>query len=153
VAIAPVAVAPEVVAAPVAQPVAAPVTAVEPRAKPTRPPKAGKPIKQAIAAAATRPEPAPTPEPARAPPEVLIVKAPTAEPAKPESGTVDFRVRPYASVFINGMFYGITPFPVVKLNVGVHTVKLVNKDLGKEVTLQYEVKPGDNTLKYNLDPG
>ena len=66
-------------------------------------------------------------------------------------GLVDFRVRPYASGLVNGTFYGVTPFAKVKLNVGTHTVKLVNKDIGKEITLSYEVKAGENTLKYNLE--
>jgi serine/threonine-protein kinase len=80
-----------------------------------------------------------------------VKPAPPPEPARVEMGLVDFRVRPYASVFVGDTFYGVTPFAKVKLNVGVHKVKLVNKDIGKEVTLTYEVKPGENTLKYNLE--
>ena len=43
-------------------------------------------------------------------------------PPAPQVGLVDFRVRPYASVFVNGTFYGVTPFEKVKLTVGTHTV-------------------------------
>ena len=45
----------------------------------------------------------------------------------------------------------MTPFPKVKLSIGVHSVKLVNKDIGKEITLKYEVAAGENSLKYNLE--
>ena len=93
---------------------------------------------------------APPPAPQKPEPEPVVAKA-APGPARIETALVDFRIRPYASVFVNGTFYGVTPFAKVKLNVGTHSVRLVNKDIGKEITLSYEVKPGENKLIYNLE--
>jgi eukaryotic-like serine/threonine-protein kinase len=77
---------------------------------------------------------------------------PTAAAPDATTGEVEFRVRPYASVFVNGKPYGDTPFngPLV-LPVGKITVKLVNKELNKDVTLPFEVKPGKNAVRYNFE--
>lgn len=65
-------------------------------------------------------------------------------------GTLEFRVRPYASVFLDGKPLGQTPFPAVQAYEGRHRIKLVNKDLDKEHELEFLVKPGTNTVKYSF---
>jgi len=68
-----------------------------------------------------------------------------------ESASLEFRVRPYATVFLDGKLLGQTPFPPVHVYEGKHSVRLVNADLNKEVAVDYLVKPGHaNIFKYNL---
>ncbi|WNG50066.1 protein kinase [Archangium minus] len=75
-------------------------------------------------------------------------------PAPPKvvaKGTIEFRIRPYATVFIDGRKLGDTPIPATELPVGRYTVKLVNPDIKKTVTQIVEVKAGQPTLiKLNL---
>ncbi|WP_225413453.1 protein kinase domain-containing protein [Stigmatella hybrida] len=68
-----------------------------------------------------------------------------------QKGTIEFRVRPYATVFIDGKKVGDTPMPAVELPAGTHVVKLTNPDLAKTVTRTVNVKPLEPTiLKVNL---
>jgi serine/threonine-protein kinase len=68
-----------------------------------------------------------------------------------QKGTLEFRIRPYATVLLNGKSLGQTPLPPVAVSAGFHTVRLINRDLGKDVTLTVEVKAGQPTVfKYNL---
>ena len=68
-----------------------------------------------------------------------------------ESASLEFRVRPYATVFLDGKLLGQTPFPPVHVYEGKHSVRLVNADLNKEIAVDYLVKPGHaNIFKYNL---
>ncbi|MHB8878940.1 MAG: PEGA domain-containing protein, partial [Myxococcaceae bacterium] len=64
-------------------------------------------------------------------------------------GTLEFRVRPFATVFLDGKPLGQTPLPAQQVYEGRHSVRLVNKDLGKEVSSEYVVKAGQaNIFKY-----
>jgi len=66
-------------------------------------------------------------------------------------GKVEFRVRPWATVFLDGKPLGQTPFDPVEAWEGKHSVKLVNKDLKKEVTVELTVVAGKpNVFKYVL---
>ncbi|RYZ37169.1 MAG: serine/threonine protein kinase [Myxococcaceae bacterium] len=66
-------------------------------------------------------------------------------------GRVEFRIRPYATVFLDGKNLGQTPFGAVETTVGSHQIRLVNGDLKKDVTRTFEVKAGqDNVFKLNL---
>jgi eukaryotic-like serine/threonine-protein kinase len=66
-------------------------------------------------------------------------------------GTLEIRVRPFATVFLNGKELGDTPMSPIELPPGIYTVKLVNKRIPKTVTRSVEVKPGQpNTLGVNL---
>jgi serine/threonine-protein kinase len=66
-------------------------------------------------------------------------------------GRIDFQVQPYATVFLDGKLLGQTPFPPVQVYEGKHSVRLVNADLKKEVTVEYVVKPGEeNIFQYTL---
>jgi len=65
---------------------------------------------------------------------------------------VDFRVRPFGSVSVDGKALGDTPFPPVKLAPGQHRVQVVNCDLNKTVTRTFEVKVGaQNVFRLNLE--
>jgi len=67
-------------------------------------------------------------------------------------GTLEFRIRPYAVVSLDGKVLGQTPLDAVEVSVGRHTVRLVNKELGKDVTRTVEVKAGPpNVFKMNLE--
>jgi serine/threonine-protein kinase len=102
---------------------------------PVKPPKPPKPVRKPVKKP-LRPEPPPEKTPAV---------------ADAQTGTVEFRVRPYASVFVNGKPYGDTPIGELVLPVGKIQVKLVNKELNKDVSLPFEVKPGKNTFRHNLE--
>jgi serine/threonine-protein kinase len=66
------------------------------------------------------------------------------------TGRLELRIRPYATVSIDGREVGDTPLPVQTLPVGRHKVRLVNPGLEKDVVLEVVVKPGDNLLKHNF---
>ena len=115
----------------------------------------------------------PTPAPAQ-PPAVAEPTAPTpsrpkptaaAKPVRPQTpapkptvtqvvgkGTLVFRVRPYATVLVNGKSLGQTPFAPVELPAGTYTVQFINEDLKKNLIQRHELKPGENkTIKLNLE--
>ena len=64
---------------------------------------------------------------------------------------VEFRIRPYATVVVDGRYLGDTPFKPVSLPLGTVQVTLVNKDLNKELRMPFEVKAGSNVFKFNLE--
>jgi len=66
-------------------------------------------------------------------------------------GSLELRIFPYATVFVDGRRLGETPMGPALLPAGHHTVKLVNATLSKVVTRTIEVKPEQSTvLKVNL---
>jgi eukaryotic-like serine/threonine-protein kinase len=68
-----------------------------------------------------------------------------------EKASLEFRIRPYATVVLDGRTLGQTPLAPAEVEVGTHTLKLINKDLGKELSRTIEVKAGQpNVFKYNL---
>ncbi len=89
----------------------------------------------------------PRPKPPRAAPRIRP-PPPVAASAKAE---VTFRVRPFGSVWVDGAHVGDTPFPPISLPLGVHSIRVVNKDIGKEVTRQFEVKAGENVFRHSFD--
>ena len=69
-----------------------------------------------------------------------------------EEGVIEFRIRPYAMVWLDGKQLGVTPFPAVPAYEGHHAVHLVNRKINKNVILDFEVKAGQpNIFKYNLN--
>jgi serine/threonine-protein kinase len=67
---------------------------------------------------------------------------------------VDFRVTPWATVFVDGRKLGDTPFDgPISLYEGKHKIRLVNPDLGVNRTVDFEVGAGPNVLKARLDDG
>ena len=110
------------------------------------------------------------PEEARAAPAVVKPKSPAPPPVRDAGaprvfesaparkasvvakGRLEFRIRPYAVVSLDGKVLGQTPFAAVEVSEGRHTVRLVNKDLGKDVTRTIDVKAGQsNVFKLNLE--
>jgi serine/threonine protein kinase len=65
-------------------------------------------------------------------------------------GRLELRVRPYATVAIDGREIGDTPLPPQVLTVGKHRVRLVNKAFAKDVELEISIRPGQNVLKHNF---
>lgn len=96
-----------------------------------------KPPEAAIATAPLPPQPLPKEVAEPIAPEVdAPVKSP---PPASEGVRVEFRIRPYAQVFVDGRLLGQTPFPPVRLTAGAHRMQLVNKSLGKDVSLRVMV--------------
>ncbi len=93
------------------------------------------------------------------PPAVVDAGTPVAEldagvaapvVAMVKTGRLELRVRPYATVSIDGKPEGDTPLPPLTLSVGKHKVHLVNSELDKSVVLDVTVHTGENVLKYNF---
>ncbi|MFN0064372.1 MAG: serine/threonine protein kinase [Myxococcaceae bacterium] len=95
--------------------------------------------------------------PALPSPEILtpplpppVLHGPEAKPTPPRV-SVEFRIRPYAEVTVDGKLLGQTPFGPVRLSPGTHRVGLVNRAMKKSITLQIQVpKQKDFILRYNL---
>ncbi|WP_164010162.1 serine/threonine protein kinase [Pyxidicoccus trucidator] len=70
---------------------------------------------------------------------------------KGDLGTLEFRIRPYAIVYLDGKKVGETPFAPIDVPEGIYAVTAVNPKLGKKVTRSIEVKAGEaNVFKLNL---
>ncbi|HZI12312.1 MAG TPA: serine/threonine-protein kinase [Myxococcus sp.] len=66
-------------------------------------------------------------------------------------GSVEFRIRPYAVVYLDGKKVGETPFAAIDVPAGTYTVTAVNRTLNKKVSRSFEVKAGEaNVFKLNL---
>ena len=64
---------------------------------------------------------------------------------------VEFRVFPYATVFLDGRKLGDTPLQPLKVSEGRHVVRLVNAEEHKAVSVSYVVKAGQrNVFRYEL---
>jgi serine/threonine-protein kinase len=140
----------------------------EPTPEPTPPPQIAE--APTPGPSPTPPTPQPSPEP-ETPPKVAELDPRPTSPRTPKTpkqpsvtqktpktpvvvgkGTFSFRVRPYATVIINGKNLGQTPFDPVEFPAGKYTVRFVNDDLKKNVTQVHELKPGENkVVKLNLE--
>lgn len=69
----------------------------------------------------------------------------TGPPAK-QSGYLRLRVHPWAEVFVDGKRRGVTPLPLIELSPGVHSVILVNADLGVREAHQVRIGAGREAL-------
>jgi eukaryotic-like serine/threonine-protein kinase len=70
---------------------------------------------------------------------------------KPKTGTLEFRIRPYATVYLDGKPLGQTPLRSVSVPAGKHHIRMVNEKLAKDVKVEFVVKANDeNVFKYNL---
>jgi serine/threonine protein kinase len=100
--------------------------------------------------ASTQPPSVPNRQPGKTSVRPASTKSPIPKPAG--KGTLAFRVRPFATVFINGKNQGQTPFDPVELPAGTYSVRFVNDDLKKNVTQTVELKAGENkVIKLNLE--
>jgi serine/threonine-protein kinase len=61
------------------------------------------------------------------------------------AGTLAFRIRPWAEIFVDGKSLGVSPLAPVDLPAGRHHVLLRNTDLGKERSLTANVTRGETT--------
>ena len=122
-------------------------------------PEPVKPEPEPVAVAPTpKPEPVPVAEPVKLKvprskprPVIAAVVAPVAAPVGAVKAAVEFRVRPFGAVWVDGAYLGETPFAPSPLTIGAHSVRVVNKDLGKEVTRKFEVKDGSNVFRHNFE--
>ncbi|EPX59948.1 serine/threonine protein kinase Pkn6 [Cystobacter fuscus DSM 2262] len=117
---------------------------------------------------ATRPEEEAkpvSPEPTPATPEPVAEKTVPA-PAKPATqdpkraapraksaakGILEFRIRPYAIVYVDGKKVGETPLAPLELPAGRHSVRLVNEESGEKKFDNVEIEPNKPyLLKFNF---
>ena len=87
--------------------------------------------------------PAPVQAPAPASETVPPVAAPHKTVARPK---LTIRIRPYATVFLDGVALGQTPLAPVPVSLGEHTVRLINRDLGKDISRSITVKAGQPAI-------
>src|SRR5438445_799742 len=136
---------------PVAAPVAAPLPATAPPAAPTPAP----PPPVAPPAAPTPETPTPAPESRHA--VVAKPKRSVPPPAPPPpvlaQGELVLLIRPWAKVEVDGHDVGVTPLSgPLMLAAGEHTVRLVNADLGKDITRTVRITASSKeVLKEILD--
>ncbi|MFH1810336.1 MAG: serine/threonine-protein kinase [Pseudomonadota bacterium] len=75
----------------------------------------------------------------------LSVKMPTRSTTPPPpkgKGTLKVVIPgSWADVYVNGKLIGTTPFKPIKLPAGSYKVRLVNKDLGKDLTVPVKIDP------------
>ena len=121
---------------------------------PSEPPRVAEPPKQ------TAPEPRPRmrrvaakqPDP-QAPPVVIVKEEPKPAPTVVAKGELVLLIRPWAKVEVDGQEFGVTPLSEpIQLAAGDHQVRLINPDLGKDVTRTVHIKPSEtNTVRVLLD--
>lgn len=70
----------------------------------------------------------------------------TTQTAPEAPGHLRLRIHPWAEVFIDGRRHGVTPLPVVALSPGVHSVILVNPELGVRRAHQVRIEAGREAL-------
>jgi serine/threonine-protein kinase len=110
-------------------------------------------------APASQPESVAAAEPQPDPPASALASGDSTSrpgPSRPSTeraqGTIEFRVRPWAQVFLDGALLGPTPLAPVTASPGKHAVVLVNEKLDVRKTYIVQVRPGRATaLKVYLD--
>ncbi len=132
--------APAVVEPPPVAPL--PVQPAPVAAAPEAPPSEAPP--QEVPAAPSAPAPVAQAEPPAAP------AAPVVRRKESQKGRLEFRIRPYATVLLDGTALGQTPLAPVSVSAGSHTLRFINRELGKDVTRTVEVKAGKPTI-FKLD--
>jgi serine/threonine protein kinase len=138
-------------------PIAAPVAVTPPPATPPAAPTPAAPPAAAPAATPTPAPPPPAPTPARESRQVVVVKprhsVPPPAPPLALRGELVLLIRPWAKVEVDGQDVGVTPLnEPLMLAEGEHTVRLVNTDLGKDITRTVRITAsGREVLKEILD--
>jgi serine/threonine-protein kinase len=105
--------------------------------------------------AVEKPEPPPEPTPVKKSSRPKASQMASADlsptPRALETAMLEFRIRPYATVVLDGKQLGQTPLAPAEVEVGTHRVLLINHDLGEKVFRTVEVKAGQrNVFKHNL---
>ncbi len=91
--------------------------------------------------------------PARAQP--TGAQAPAASPRRTPTlrGTLEVNAIPWAHVFVDGRSAGETPLLGLRLDAGVHAIRLVNEPLGASRELRVEIRPGEaSRVVVQLEP-
>ena len=125
-------------------------TSGTPPAEPVTPPRQDAPLQ--TAGQTPEPDTSKSERPSRVVPPGKTRRTPKVSSSKSVSkGLLEFRVRPYATVFLSGKVLGDTPMDPVELLEGHYTVKLVNESIQKTVTQSVRVVSGETTvLRVNL---
>ncbi|HZR09070.1 MAG TPA: serine/threonine-protein kinase [Myxococcales bacterium] len=126
-----------VVATPAAPVAATPAPAPQPVATPSAPP----------------PETPPAPAPKVRTRRPIVVQVPESTPVAAAKGELILLIRPWAKVEVDGRDVGVTPLnEPLMLAAGDHVVRLVNPDLGKDITRTVRITAsGREVLKEILD--
>jgi serine/threonine-protein kinase len=114
------------------EPTATPVPTPEPTPEPT-----------------PQPTPSAPPTPSSRPTAIVVPSRPPTPSLAPAPASLQFRVRPWAEVRVDGKAVGTTPFPPLTLGAGVHTIEFVHPDY-KPVRRKVTLEPGQS-LKLELD--
>jgi serine/threonine-protein kinase len=61
-------------------------------------------------------------------------------------GKIEFRIRPWALVELDGKTLGQTPIPAQEVYEGTYRVRLTNPELGKDVTREVTLAPGQDKV-------
>ncbi len=97
------------------------------------------------------PPPLPVQKPTPVRPKPLS-RSVEAKPVVLGKSLVEFRVLPYATVILDGKELGTTPLPAVEVLEGRHTIRLINRELGKDTSHTFRVKAGKPyVFKLNLE--
>ncbi|MCC6336543.1 MAG: protein kinase [Myxococcales bacterium] len=116
---------------------------VDPPVKPPAPPPTPAPPP---AAAVTPPPP---PPPVVPPKPVERRNRPPAAPKGPLA-QVEFRVRPFGTIYLDGKLLGDTPMEPVSVTVGKHALRIVNKELGREEKRTIDVPAKGLTVRHSF---
>ncbi|WP_224362865.1 serine/threonine protein kinase [Hyalangium versicolor] len=69
-----------------------------------------------------------------------------------EQGTLELRIVPFATVYVDGKLLGVTPLGPISLYEGTHDLRLENTELGKSLHESFTIEPGKTlVLKYSLE--
>jgi PEGA domain-containing protein len=72
-------------------------------------------------------------------------------PSSSGKSILEFRIRPYATIYLDGRQLGPTPVAPVEVETGPHTVRLINREAGKDVVRTIDIRAGQSLIfKYNL---
>lgn len=122
------------------------------QARPAEGPKAPPPPAEERAVEVPR-VPTPTVEEAPAPPPEAAATSTARRRVRAAKGALRIRVTPWAEVFLDGQPLGQTPVPIQNLEPGVHSLILVNPELGVRRSYQVHVKAGEQqTFTAQLGP-
>jgi hypothetical protein len=99
------------------------------------------------------PEPAPFVAPKPKPRRVAVAQAPDPTTVVTARGELVLLIRPWAKVEVDGQDVGVTPLSApLMLAAGQHTVRLINPELGKDITRTVHIAAsGREVLKEILD--
>jgi len=126
------------------QPVPTPVQAPQPLAVQSTDSRPAPPVEEKAPEVARPPPQASPPEPIA--PEPTAVAPARHPPAQKQKTLLEFRIHPHAIVWLDDRPLGQTPLASVEVTPGSHTVRLVNHQLGKDLSRTIKVKAGRTHL-------